>query len=505
MPDFIGAIDQGTTSTRFMVFDHDGRVVGRHQLEHEQLLPRPGWVEHDPLEIWDRTQRVVLGGLADAGLVGSDLRALGVTNQRETVVVWDRQTGQPYGNAIVWQDLRTEPIIRGLQRDGADVLIKARTGLPPATYFSAAKVQWILEHVPGARDGAQRGDALVGTVDTWLVWNLTGGSRGGRHVTDVTNASRTMLMDLESLEWDARLAALFGISEEMLPQIASSADAQAYGVTAVDGPFGAAVPIAAVLGDQHAALIGHGCFATGSVKNTYGTGNFLLMNTGRELLRSTHGLLTTVAYRFAGEPAAYALEGSVAVTGAAVQWLRDQLGIIEHAADSETLAATVPDSGGVCFVPAFSGLFAPHWRSDARGVIVGLTRFSHRGHLARAVLEAACYQSREVVEAMERDTGLHLEELRVDGGMSANAVCMQLQSDILGIPVSRPCVAETTALGAAYAAGLAVGFWQDHEEVRRHAQEAGRWKPTWTSAQRTAGYARWQRAVTRSFGLADPS
>lgn len=505
MPEFIGAIDQGTTSTRFMVFDHDGRIVGSRQREHEQILPRPGWVEHDPLEIWELTQRVVVEGLADAGLVGSDLRALGITNQRETVVVWDRRTGQPYCNALVWQDVRTEPIISALQRMSGDALIKASTGLIPATYFSAAKVQWILEHVPGAREGAKRGDAVWGTVDSWLVWNLTGGPRGGRHVTDVTNASRTMLMDLESLDWDARLVALFAIPEAMLPEIVSSADAQAYGATTVDGPLGPAVPIAAALGDQHAALIGHACFSPGAVKNTYGTGNFLLMNTGRQPLRSTHGLLTTVAYRFAGEPAVYALEGSIAVTGAAVQWLRDQLGIIENAAGIEALAATVPDSGGVCFVPAFSGLFAPRWRSDARGVIVGLTRFSNRAHIARSVLEAACYQSREVVEAMDRDTGLHLEELRVDGGMSANAVCMQLQADILGIPVSRPCVVETTSLGAAYAAGLAVGFWQDQEEVRRHAKEGARWEPAWTSSQRATGYARWQRAVTRSFGLADPS
>jgi glycerol kinase len=505
MADFVGAVDQGTTSTRFMIFDHAGQVVARHQLEHQQILPRPAWVEHDPVEIWERTSTVIRGALDHAGLTAGDLAAVGVTNQRETTIVWDRTTGRPLTNAIVWQDTRTDQIAAALERDGRGDEIRRRAGLPPATYFSGGKLQWILEQVDGVRAAADRGDAVFGTADTWVLWNLTGGVRGGRHVTDVTNASRTMLMNLETLDWDDTLLDMFGVPRSMLPEICDSSSADAFGVTTAEGPFGASVALTGDLGDQQAATVGQVCFRPGEAKNTYGTGNFMLLNTGTEIVRSRSGLLTTVAYRFAGEPAVYALEGSIAVTGSAVQWLRDQLGVISGAGEVEALARQVPDSGGVYFVPAFSGLFAPYWRADARGAIVGLSRFSTNAHLARATLEAICYQSRDVAEAMEADSGVRLEVLKVDGGVTANDLCMQTQADVLGVPVSRPVVAETTALGAAYAAGLAVGFWSGTDELRSNWAESKRWEPEWTPEQRDAGFARWHRAVDRTLDWVDVS
>ena len=496
MTDFIDAVDQGTTSTRFMIFDHDGREVGRHQLEHEQILPRAGWVEHNPLEIWERTQTVIGTALTSTGLHARDLAAIGVTNQRETTIVWDARTGRPLHNAIVWQDTRTDTIASALERDGHGDTIRHKAGLPPATYFSGGKLQWLLENVDGLRESAERGDALFGTPDTWVVWNLTGGPDGGVHATDVTNASRTMLMDLETLEWDDELLALFGVPRAMLPTINPSSHATAYGVTVARGL--PPVPVTGVLGDQQAATVGQVCFAPGEAKNTYGTGNFLLLNTGEEIVRSANGLLTTVAYQLGDAKPVYALEGSIAVTGSAVQWLRDQLGIISGASEVEHLAAQVDDSGGVYFVPAFSGLFAPYWRSDARGAIVGLSRFNTNAHLARATLEAICYQSKDVADAMTADSGVAIEVLKVDGGVTANELCMQLQSDILGVPVSRPVVAETTALGAAYAAGLAVGFWSSTDELRANWAQGKRWEPTWSDDQRTIGYAGWRKAVDRT-------
>ncbi len=502
MGDFIGAVDQGTTSTRFIVFDHDGLPVASHQLEHEQVLPRAGWVEHNPLEIWDRTQTVIGSALTTAGLTGADLHAIGITNQRETAIVWDRRTGRPFHNAIVWQDTRTDSIAKALDADGRGDVIRHKAGLPPATYFSAGKVQWVLENVEDVREAAERGDALFGTADTWVVWNLTGGPDGGLHVTDVTNASRTMLMDLTTLDWDDELLGFFGIPREMLPTIHPSSHAEAFGAT-VAGRGRTSVPIAGVLGDQQAATVGQVCFDKGEAKNTYGTGNFLLLNTGEELVRSTNGLLTTVAYQLGDAKPVYALEGSIAVTGSAVQWLRDQLGIISGASEVETLAASVEDTGGIYFVPAFSGLFAPYWRSDARGAIVGLSRFNTNAHLARATLEAICYQSRDVVDAMAADSGVELTCLKVDGGITANRLCMQLQADVLGVPVSKPTVPETTALGAAYAAGLATGFWQDTDELRAKWSEDERWEPRWTDDQRRDGYAGWRKAVERTLDWVD--
>jgi glycerol kinase len=502
MADFIGALDQGTTSTRFMIFDHAGRVLGRHQLEHRQILPRPGWVEHDPTEIWERAVSTMGSALMGAGLKAADLAAIGITNQRETTVVWDRRTGRPYHNAIVWQDTRTDRIAAALDRDGRGDVIRQKAGLPPATYFSAGKIQWLLENVDGLRQEAERGDVLFGTTDCWVTWWLTGGADGGQHVTDVTNASRTMLMDLETLDWDDELLDFFGVPRSILPAIRSSSDAGGYGVARLPAEL-AGVSLTGVLGDQHAATVGQVCFSPGEAKNTYGTGNFLLLNTGTEPVRSKNGLLTTVCYRFGDEPAVYALEGSIAVTGSAVQWLRDQLGIIKSAVDIEALARRVEDNGGVYFVPAFSGLFAPYWRSDARGAIVGLSRFNTAAHLARATLEAICYQSRDVVEAMYADSGVRLDVLKVDGGVTANDLCMQLQADILGVPVSRPDVAETTALGAAYAAGLAVGFWRDTDELRVNWAESKRWAPTWSADQRDRGYRQWKKAVDRTIGWVD--
>jgi glycerol kinase len=505
MADFVGAVDQGTTSTRFMIFDHGGNEVGRHQLEHEQILPQAGWVEHNPLEIWERTSAVVRTAMNERGLAASDLAALGITNQRETTVVWNRRTGRPYYNAIVWQDTRTDRIASALDREGKGDVIRQKAGLPPATYFSGGKIQWILENVEGVRAAAEAGEAVFGNTDSWLLWNLTGGTEGGVHVTDVTNASRTMLMNLETLDWDDELLGFFNIPRAMLPQIRPSSDPNRYGTTLAGGPLGGEVALTGDLGDQQAATVGQVCFAPGEAKNTYGTGNFMLLNTGTELVRSKNGLLTTVCYKFGDDAAVFALEGSIAVTGSAVQWLRDQLGIISGAAQSEALARQVEDNGGVYFVPAFSGLFAPYWRSDARGAIVGLSRYNTNAHLARATLEAICYQSRDVSDAMEADSGVHLEVLKVDGGVTANSLCMQIQADILGVPVSRPVVAETTALGAAYAAGLAVGFWRDTEELRANWNESERWQPTWSEDQRAEGYAKWKKAVQRTLDWVDVS
>jgi glycerol kinase len=503
MSDFVAAVDQGTTSTRFMIFDHGGNEIARHQLEHEQVLPRAGWVEHNPTEIWERTRAVIQTALTRANLTHSDLAALGITNQRETAVVWDRRTGRPYYNAIVWQDTRTDRIASALERDGRGEVIRRKAGLPPATYFSGGKIQWILENVEGVREAAEAGDALFGTTDSWLLWNLTGGTDGGVHVTDVTNASRTMLMDLETLDWDEELLSFFGVPRAMLPRIRPSSDPAGYGLTRADGPLGGEVRLTAALGDQQAATVGQVCFEPGQAKNTYGTGNFLLLNTGTELVRSANGLLTTVCYQLGEEAPVYALEGSIAVTGSAVQWLRDQLGIISGAAQSESLARQVDDNGGVYFVPAFSGLFAPYWRSDARGAIVGLSRYNTNAHLARATLESICYQTRDVVEAMREDSGVALDVLKVDGGVTANELCMQIQADVLGVPVSKPVVAETTALGAAYAAGLATGFWKSTAELGSNWNEDRRWAPAWDAGQRESGYAGWKKAVQRTLDWVD--
>jgi len=503
MADYVGAVDQGTTSTRFMIFDHGGNVVGMHQLEHEQILPQAGWVEHSPVEIWDRTRSVITTALQAQNLTASDLAALGITNQRETAVVWDRRTGRPYYNAIVWQDTRTDRIASALEREGKGDVIRQRAGLPPATYFSGGKIQWILENVDGVREAAEAGHAVFGNTDTWLLWNLTGGADGGAHITDVTNASRTMLMNLETLDWDDELLSFFNIPRAMLPEIRPSSDPNGYGTTRANGPVGGEIMLTGDLGDQQAATVGQVCFAPGEAKNTYGTGNFMLLNTGTELVRSRNGLLTTVCYKFGEAAAVYALEGSIAVTGSAVQWLRDQLGIIRNAAESETLAAQVQDNGGVYFVPAFSGLFAPYWRSDARGAIVGLSRYNTNAHIARATLESICYQTRDVLEAMEQDSGVALDTLKVDGGITANNLCMQMQADIVGVPVSRPVVAETTALGAAYAAGLAVGFWKSTDELRENWNESKRWQPSWSDEQRSEGYAKWKKAVERTLDWVD--
>jgi glycerol kinase len=502
MADLVGAVDQGTTSTRFMLFDHGGNEVGRHQLEHGQILPRAGWVEHSPVEIWERTRSVIQTTMIRLGLAASDLAALGVANQRETTVVWNKKTGRPYYNAIVWQDTRTDRIASALEREGKGAVIRHKAGLPPATYFSGGKIQWILENVPGVRADAEAGVALFGNTDSWVMWNLTGGVRGGVHVTDVTNASRTMLMNLETLDWDDELLGFFDIPRAMLPEIRPSSDPNPYGEVAAPAGF-AGIPLTGILGDQQAAMFGQVCFAPGEAKNTYGTGNFMLLNTGTELVRSKNGLLSTVCYQVGTDGPVYALEGSIAVTGSAVQWLRDQLGIISGAGEIEALAASVKDNGGIYFVPAFSGLFAPYWRSDARGAIVGLSRFNTNAHLARATLEAICYQSRDVSEAMEADSGVHLEVLKVDGGVTVNNLCMQLQADVLGVPVSRPVVAETTALGAAYAAGLAVGFWKDTDELRTNWNESKRWTPQWSDQQRASGYAGWKKAVERTLDWVD--
>ena len=500
MADYAAAIDQGTTSTRFMIFDHAGQVVAVDQKEHEQIYPKPGWVEHDPMEIVERTHEVIAGALGKAGVSSGDLAAVGVTNQRETTVVWERSTGKPIYNAVVWQDTRTDQICNELSAEGGQDRFRSATGLPIATYFSGPKIRWILDNVEGARARAEAGELMFGNIDTWVIWNITGGPDGGAHVTDVTNASRTMLMNLQTLDWDDSILGAIGVPRSVLPEIRSSS--QSYGEATGDL---AGVSVAGDLGDQQAALFGQTCFAVGEAKNTYGTGNFLVLNTGASLHESKSGLLTTIAYQLGQRPAVFALEGSVAVTGAAVQWLRDQLGIISGAAHSESLARQVEDTAGLYFVPAFSGLFAPYWRADARGAIVGLSRFHTNAHLARATLEAICYQTRDVVEAMTADSGVTLDVLKVDGGVTANELCMQLQADILGVPVSRPVVAETTALGAAYAAGLAAGFWPDETELRANWRESRRWEPTWTQDRREAGYAGWKKAIDRTLDWVDLS
>ncbi len=495
MKHYVGAIDQGTTSTRFMVFDQAARVVAAAQKEHEQIFPRAGWVEHDALEIWRRTQEVIAAALSAGGLGPADLAAIGITNQRETTVVWDRTTGRPVANAIVWQDMRVaEDVSRFAAIRGQD-RFRAKTGLPLSTYFSSLKLRWILQNVPGARERAAAGDTLFGNIDSWLLWNLTGGTRGGVHVTDVTNASRTQLLNLSTLDWDDELLAAFEIPRKMLPRVCSSSEI--YGSATL--PLISGVPIAGDLGDQQAALVGQTCFQPGEVKNTYGTGCFLLMNTGERNVPSHFGLLTTIAYKFGKEKACCALEGSVAIAGALVQWLRDNLGLIEKSADIEALARTVNDNGGVYFVPAFSGLFAPYWKDTARGVIAGLTRYANKGHLARAVLEATAYQTREVVEAMEKDAQIGLGSLRVDGGMVTNDLLMQFQADILNREVVRPVILETTALGAAYAAGLAVGFFESADALRANWGADRTWKPHLDEAQREQLYREWKKAVTRSF------
>jgi glycerol kinase len=496
MQRYVGAVDQGTTSTRFMVFDKGGNEISRHQLEHQQIMPQPGWVEHDPLEIAARTDEVIARAMRNANIAAEDLAAIGVTNQRETTIVWNPKTGRPWYNAIVWQDTRTDRIVNALS-EAQGQMIRSRTGLPPATYFSGAKIQWILDNVPGVREAAGRGEAVFGNTDTWVIWNLTGGKDGGVHATDVTNASRTMLMDLRTLQWDDELLRIFNVPRAMLPSIQSSSDRKAFGVTRKSGPVGGEVPVAGDLGDQQAATVGQVCTRPGEAKNTYGTGNFMLLNTGAQIVPSKAGLLTTVCYRM-GKETIYALEGSIAVTGSAVQWLRDQLGIIASASEIEALANSVPDNGGIYFVPAFSGLFAPYWRSDARGVIVGLSRFNTKAHLARATLEAICFQTRAVLDAMVQDSGVRLELLKVDGGATVNDTLMQLQADVLGVPVVRPVVAETTALGAAYAAGLAVGFWKDLDDMRQNWRMDKRWEPRWSADQRDAAYRGWEKAVTRT-------
>jgi len=497
MAKYVAAIDQGTTSTRCMIFNHAGESVAVHQLEHEQIYPAPGWVEHDPLQIWANTQEVVREAMRKAGAGPDDIAAVGVTNQRETTIVWDRRTGRPYANAIVWQDTRTDKLCEALARDGGQDRFRARVGLPLATYFSGPKIRWLLDNVPGLREAAGRGDALFGNIDTWLIWNLTGGPDGGAHVTDVTNASRTMLMNLETLDWDAEICAIMGVPPSMLPEIRSSSEI--YGHTRPSGPFRGSIRVAGDLGDQQAATVGQTCFDVGEAKNTYGTGCFMILNTGTEIVHSRNGLLTTVCYKFGRQPAVYALEGSIAITGALVQWLRDNLKMIDSAPEIEALARTVSDNGGIYFVPAFSGLFAPYWRSDARGVIVGLTRYVNRGHFARAVLEATAYQTREVLDAMKADSGVTLKALKVDGGMVFNDLLMQFQADVLGVPVVRPRVAETTALGAAYAAGLAVGFWTSTDEMRQNWGVDKVWEPTPGSTAGTVLYAQWKKAVTRTF------
>ena len=487
------AIDQGTTSTRAILFGHDGLAMGSDQIEHEQIFPQPGWVEHDAMEIWENTREVMGGALGRANIGDPDVAAIGITQQRETTVVWDKTTGIPVYNAIVWQDTRTQKIIDSL---GDVDQYRERTGLPLATYFAAPKVRWILENVAGAREKAEAGDLLMGTIDTWLIWNLTGGINGGVHITDPTNASRTLLMDLRTLQWDPAICAEIGIPMSMLPEIRSSSEV--YG--AVDAPPGlAGVPISGILGDQQAAMFGQACLSPGEAKNTYGTGNFVLLNTGTELVLSDNGLLTTVCYKIGEEPTIYALEGSIAVTGSLIQWLRDNLQLIGSAPEVERLAKTVEDNGDCYFVPAFSGLFAPYWRGDARGAIVGLTRFINRGHIARAALEAAAFQSREVIEAMEADSGVELVTLKVDGGMVLNDLLMQFQADILGVPVIRPRTIETTALGAAYAAGLAVGFWAGQEDIRANWAEGKRWLPEMPLEERERLYKRWKQAVERTF------
>ena len=500
MTDYILSIDQGTTSTRSIIFDHAGSIVATGQMEHEQIFPKPGWVEHDPMEIWNNTREVIGQALSKANITRHNIKAVGITNQRETAVVWDKTTGLPVYNAIVWQDTRTQKIVDRLAEDGGVERFKKKVGLPLATYFSGTKVVWILENVEGAREKAEAGDLLFGTTDSWVTWNLTGGVDGGVHVTDVTNASRTMFMDLETLAWDDDILAVFDVPKSMLPEIKSSSEV--YGIVSETSLL-REVPIAGILGDQQAATFGQAAFDAGESKNTYGTGNFLIFNTGEEIVHSKNGLLTTVGYKLGDQPTHYALEGAIAVTGSLIQWLRDNLGMINSAPEIEELASSVDDNGGVYIVPAFSGLFAPYWRADARGAIVGLTRYVNKGHIARAALEATAFQTREVLDAVNADSGVDLTELKVDGGMTANNALMQFQADILNVPVVRPVVAETTALGAAYAAGLAVGFWANLDELRQNWQEDARWTPNLDNDERERLLRNWKKAVTKTFDWVD--
>jgi glycerol kinase len=499
MQGYIGALDQGTTSTRFIIFDRKGRIVACHQVEHQQIYPKPGWVEHDPQEIWSCSEEVIRVSMEAGNVDANDLAAIGITNQRETTIVWDKNTGKPYANAIVWQDTRTDDVCKELSSKGGPDRFRDRTGLPLSTYFSGPKILWLLENVSGLRAAAERGDAVFGNVDTWLISKLTGGS----HVTDVTNASRTMLMNLRVCTWDDELLETFTVPREMLPEIRSSSDPSFYGTTLPEGPVNGRVPVCGDLGDQQAALYGQTCFDPGEVKNTYGTGCFMLINTGEKMVGSKHGLLTTVAYKIGDKPTQYALEGSIAITGALVQWLRDNLGLIESSSDVESLARSVTDSGGIYIVPAFSGLFAPYWRSDARGLIAGLTRFIEKGHLARAALEATAYQTRDVLEAMREESAVDLKILKVDGGMVMNELLMQFQADILGVPVVRPTMSETTALGAAYAAGLAVGYWKDEEELRSHWHVDRQWQPQMDASTKEELYRGWSKAIEKSLGWVD--
>jgi len=500
MAEYVGAVDQGTTSTRFIIFDRGGNIVGLDQKEHRQIFPKPGWVEHDPLEIWNNTGDVIRGALHRSGISGKDLAAIGITNQRETTVIWDRETGRPYANAVVWQCTRTGEICRELAGDGGQDRFREKTGLPIATYFSGPKIKWILDTVAGVREDARRGKALFGTMESWIIWWLTGGPDSGIHVTDVTNASRTMLMDLHSLEWDDDILTILDIPRRMMPAIIPSCNGNSRGVTSVDGPLVWSVPVCGALGDQQAALVGQACFERGEAKNTYGTGCFLLLNTGTTPVPSSHGLITTLAYQINDDKPVYCLEGSIAIAGALVQWVRDNLGLISTSSEIEALAGTVADSGGIYIVPAFSGLFAPYWRSDARGVIAGLTQYANKGHIARAVLDASAYQTRDMVEAMNKDSGVELSALKVDGGMVRNHILMQFVADILNVPVIRPVVSETTALGAAYAAGLAVGFWSNLDELKQNWSEDQRWSPVMGQENREERYRGWQKAVQKTFG-----
>jgi len=495
---YAAAVDQGTTSTRFMVFDHEGKVVAVHEMEHEQIYPQASCVEHISLEIWARTQDVIKAGLNKNGINANDIAAVGVTNQRETTIVWDKKTGKPYYNAIVWQCTRTKDICDALAKDGGQDRFRPKVGLPLATYFSGPKIKWILDNVEGVRKAAEKGDALFGNIDTWEIWWMTGGPNGGAHVTDVTNASRTMLMNLETLDWDDEILKVMGIPRQMLPEVRPSGDPKIYGYTPKDGPFGTRIPVCGDLGDQQGALVGQTCFSPGEAKNTYGTGCFMLLNTGTKPVPSKSGLLTTLGYKMGDAPAVYCLEGSIAITGALVQWLRDNLHFYDFSKHVEDYAKQVEDSGGIYFVPAFSGLFAPYWMSDARGVIVGLTRFVNKYHICRAALEASAYQTREVLDAMEKDSGVKLAALKVDGGMVFNETLMQFQSDILGVPVIRPTVAETTALGSAYAAGLSVGFWNNLEDLRKNWGVDKTWEPKMDAATRAKLYKGWLKAVERS-------
>jgi len=495
---YVGAVDQGTTSTRFVIFNRKGEMISMHQIEHKQIYPKPDWVEHDAEEIKSNTFKVIKGAMEKAKISAEELAAIGVTNQRETTVVWNKKTGKPYYNAIVWQDTRTDEICKRLAIKGDMDCFRERVGLPLATYFSGPKIKWILDNVDGVKAAAENGEALFGNMDTWIIWWLTGGPKGGVHITDVTNASRTMLMNIQTLEWDQEMLKRMEVPVKMLPQIRSSSEI--YGHTAIDDIMDVEVPVSGDLGDQQAALFGQACFEQGEAKNTYGTGCFLLMNLGENMVHSTHGLLTTVAYRIGNRPAVYALEGSIAIAGSLVQWLRDNIGLIKNSPDIEELAKTVSDNGGIYFVPAFSGLFAPHWRSDARGLIIGMTHYINKGHIARAVLEASAFQAREIFEAMEKDSGVHLKSLKVDGGMVKNELLMQFQADILGIPVIRPTVIETTVLGAAYAAGLAVGFWKEEKELKANWSKDKEWQAKMSEEERAKLYKGWKKAVERSFG-----